>query len=129
MKTKKYLFLMFLAFVSVAFIACETEDAETCDGEDIAEDFCPNLDISIIATFCTDGVNKSYYTYSGENYYCDGVDANTCNTALQNIGKQIIIDHPDCITKKSGGVNLVYIKLNKMAENLLTEVRNKSLCK
>jgi len=127
MKTKHYFFLFAMA-LAVMFTACdETTEPESCDGEDIAEDLgCPT-DVSIIATFCSDGVNDSYYTYNGEDYMCKGVGASTCDSALLQIGIQVILDNPECSDKKSAELPS-NIKLSKMAEALLTEVRSKSLC-
>lgn len=126
MKTKRY-FLWIMMALSVLIVSCEKDDdAETCDSEDFAEDFgCP-VDVNAVASFCTDGVNDSYYTYNGTNYMCTGVDASTCESALSQI--ESILIKAGCSTKKSGEVNPGVIKLSQMAEQLLNEVRNESLC-
>ncbi len=125
MKTKKFLYLIMMV-LAVFAISCDDEAEESCNKEDLAEDFgCP-VDVDAIATFCSDGVNDSYYTYSGTDYYCDGVDAETCDAAIQQVGIALI--KAGCGTKKSVNIEVASIKLSKMAEELLNEVRNKSLC-
>lgn len=125
MKTKKY-FLWIMMILAVAVISCEKDEEESCDSENLSEDFgCP-VDIDAIATFCSDGVNDSYYTYNGNDYQCTGVDAATCDDALTQIGIALI--EAGCSSKKSGSVDAGLIKLNSMAERLLEEVRSNSLC-
>lgn len=110
-----------------AVISCDKEeDKETCDSEDLAADFnCP-VDVDAIATFCSDGVTNSYYTYNGNDYMCTGVDVSTCDDALNSIGAALL--EAGCGTKKSGSMDAVKIKLSSMAENLLEEVRTQSVC-
>jgi len=127
MKTKRYFFLVMMIF-AVAFVSCdEDEDDETCDSENLSEDFnCP-VDVDAIATFCSDGVSNSYYTYAGSDYQCTGVEAATCDQALTDIGIALI--EAGCGTKKkSGAYDAGMIKLSAMAENLLDEVRTNSVC-
>lgn len=126
MKTKRYFLWIIMAF-SVLIVSCEeTKDAETCDSEDFAEDFgCP-VDVDAVASFCTDGVNNSYYTYNGTNYMCTGVDASTCESALSQI--ELILINAGCSTKKSSEISQGKVKLSQMAEQLLDEVRNESIC-
>lgn len=126
MKTKNYLFI-FLMLIGALLVSCEEEDAESCDSEDMSEDFnCPT-DVSTIATFCSDGVNNSYYTYAGTDYQCTGVEASTCMGALDAIG--IALLEADCTTAKKSGsvVAVVNVKLSVLAEDLLKEVRSKSI--
>jgi len=127
MKTKWYFLWMMMA-LSVLIVSCEEkEDAETCDSEDFAADFgCPT-DVNAIASFCTDGLNDSYYTYNGTNYMCTGVDVSTCDSALHQI-ELLLIDAGCSTKKKSGGVSPGIVKMSQMAQNLLDEVRNESLC-
>lgn len=127
MKKSNFLYMLFAIFISVSLISCEELVSETCDSEDFGEDICP-ADVSVIATFCTDGVSNSYYTYGGDTYECTGVDASTCDDALLAIGIKIIEDNPTCSTKKSGELASVDYKLTQLAESLLSEVRAKSLC-
>jgi len=127
MKTKRYFLWMMMA-LSVMIVSCEEkEDAETCDSEDFADDFgCP-VDINAIAAFCADGVNNSYYTFEGTNYMCTGVDASTCDSALHQI--ELILINAGCSTKKkSGEISPGVVKMTQMAEKLLNEVRNESVC-
>lgn len=125
MKTKRYLFLIMMLIAALGISCNEDDDEETCDSEDLAEDFgCP-VDIDAIATFCSDGVNNSYYTYSGNDYLCTGVDAETCDEALNQIGIALI--EAGCSSKKSGS-EAGFAKLTSMAESLLKEVRMESLC-
>jgi hypothetical protein len=126
MKTKKF-FIWVMMILAVAVISCDDDDGddESCDSENLAEDFnCP-VDVDAIATFCSDGVNDSYYIYAGTNYMCTGVDVSTCDDALNQIGAALL--EAGCGAKKSGSVDAAKIKLSKMAENLLEEVRTKSI--
>ncbi len=127
MKTKKYLWMLMMV-LAVFAVSCEKDDdpIETCDGEDLADDFnCPT-DIDAIATFCSDGENASYYTYAGTDYYCTGVEASTCDGAVTQVGLALI--EAGCgDKKKSGSLESGKIKLTQMAENLLAEVRSGSL--
>jgi len=127
MKTKNYFYLIAMVIGSI-LISCEgVEDLESCDGEDLADTFCEQLDIDLIATFCSDGVNNSYYTYNGVDYQCDGIEASSCESALSNITAQMQKDEPDCFAKKkSTDFESANKKISIMAENLLLEVRNKS---
>ncbi len=126
MKTQKLFFLIMMV-LSVAFVSCDKDDdKETCDSEDLADDFgCPT-DVDALATFCSDGVNASYYTFNGTNYMCTGVDVSTCDNALNQIGALLI--EAGCGTKKSGSIEKGMIELSAMAERLLSEVRTESLC-
>lgn len=126
MKTKKY-FLWIMMILAVAVISCDKdEDEESCDSENLSEDFgCP-VDVDAVATFCSDGVSNSYYTYNGNDYQCTGVEPATCDEALIQIGVALI--EAGCSSKKSGSVDAGLIKLSSMAERLLEEVRSKSLC-
>lgn len=118
-----------LMALAISFTSCgDTDPEESCDGEDIAEDLgCP-VDVSIVATFCSDGETNSYYTYDGNNYDCTGVEASTCDDAIAAIGVQVLIDNPDCVTKKSADYDAGKAKLSALAQNLLNEVRLQSLC-
>lgn len=129
MKTKKYLLFMLMALVSVAFVSCTEDDPEeTCDSDEITDAYnCPT-DVEIYATFCADGETNSYYTYDGVDYPCTSIDASACSKALDDIGLQLLEDHPECFTKKSGDTELAYLKLSNLAEGVLAEVRSKSLC-
>ena len=113
--------------LAVAFVSCEKdEDKETCDSQDLADDFnCP-VSVDAIATFCSDGVNNSYYTYAGTDYMCTGVDATTCDNALSQIEDALI--EVGCGTKKNGVEGGIKVELTAMAENLLEEVRTQSVC-
>ena len=127
MKTKKYLWMLMMVLAVVAVSCDKDEDpTETCDSEDLAEDFnCP-VDIDAIATFCADGVNKSYYTYAGTDYYCTGVESATCDGARDEVGYALI--EAGCgDKKKSGSIENGKIKLSQLAENLLAQVRSESL--
>jgi hypothetical protein len=127
MKAKRYFMLAMMIF-AVAFVSCEKdEDDETCDSENLSEDFnCP-IDVDAIATFCSDGVSNSYYTFAGNDYQCTGVDAATCDEALNQIGVALL--EAGCGSKKkSGAYDAGMIKLSAMAENLLEEVRTNSVC-
>ncbi|MFO7843920.1 MAG: hypothetical protein R6V16_08930 [Bacteroidales bacterium] len=126
MKTKRFL-TWIMMFFAVAIIACDKEeDAETCDSEDLTEDFSCPVDVNAIASFCSDGVNNSYYTFNGVDYQCDGVSASTCDDALNDIGVALLEE--GCSAKKSGSMSSLKIKLSAMAENLLEEVRTQSVC-
>ncbi len=116
--------MMVLAAIAVS---CDKdEDTETCDSEDLAEDFSCPVDVDAIATFCTDGVSDSYYTYNGNDYMCTGVEASTCDNALIQLGVALI--EAGCGTKKnSESFDSGLIELSQMAENLLAEVRAESL--
>ena len=122
MKAKKYVYLMAM-ILAFGFVSCETDPGESCDGEDLQEDF--KCDFEVIATFCSDGVNNSYYTYNGNDYYCTGVDANTCDEALASIGTALA--EAGCGSSKSGSIDAGKLKLTELAENLLEEVRTQSL--
>lgn len=125
MKTTRYFFMLAFA-VSFTFVSCETENTESCDAENLADDFnCPT-NVDAVATFCSDGVNNSYYTFGGTDYQCTGVEASTCDAAVQAIGAKLI--ESGCSGKKSGSIGDASIKLSVMAEKLLEEVRTKSLC-
>jgi len=126
MKTFRLFFWIMMVF-SIALVSCEKdEDDETCDSEDLAEDFgCP-VDVDAIATFCADGVNASYYTYNGSDYMCTGVDVSTCDDALNQIGTALL--EAGCGSKKSGSIEKGKIELSAMAQQLISEVRTQSLC-
>lgn len=111
--------------LAFGFVSCETEPGESCDGEDISGDLSCPANVDAVATFCTDGVNKSYYTYGGNDYYCTGSDASTCEDALAAIGTALI--EAGCSGKKSGSIEAAQLKLSALAENLLQEVRTQSL--
>lgn len=120
--------MLAMMIFAVAFVSCEKdEDDETCDSENLSEDFnCP-IDVDAIATFCSDGVSNSYYTFAGNDYQCTGVDAATCDEALNQIGVALL--EAGCGSKKkSGAYDAGMIKLSAMAENLLEEVRTNSVC-
>lgn len=124
MKLKNKLFIVLIAFAP-AFIACETTPEESCDSENFSDDFgCP-VSVDAVATFCSDGVNKSYYSFRGSNYYCNSVAANTCDAANDKIAKILIND--GCSTKKMGYIT-IDSQLSDMANELLNEVRLKSVC-
>ena len=128
MKTQKYLFWIMMVF-AILVVSCDKDedDKETCDSEDFSEDFgCP-IDVDAIATFCSDGVNNSYYIYNDTNYVCSGVEASTCDEAINQIG--ILLIAQGCGTKKkSGSIEAGMIELSAMAERLLDEVRTNSVC-
>lgn len=126
MKTQRLFFLIMMV-LSIAMVSCDKdEDKETCDSEDLSEDFgCP-VEVDAIATFCSDGVNDSYYTFDGNDYMCTGVDVSTCDDALNQIGAALI--EAGCGSKKSGSIEEGMIELSAMAERLLSEVRTESLC-
>ena len=127
MKTKKY--LIWVMMILAAFIiSCDNEDdaVESCDSEDVSEDLSCPTDVNTIASFCSDGESDSYYVFNGTNYYCEGVDVETCDSALYDIG--IALLEAGCGDKKSAGIKNVKIKLSEMAEKLLEEVRTESVC-
>ena len=128
METRKYLFWIMMVF-AILVVSCDKDDEddkESCDSEDFSEDFgCP-VDVDAIATFCSDGTNNSYYIYNDTNYVCSGVEASTCDEAINQIG--ILLIEQGCGTKKSGNIDAGLIELSAMAERLLIEVRTKSIC-
>ena len=130
MKKQKYLFLLIMA-VAFSFASCdkdEDEKKETCDKEDLAADFgCPT-NIDAVATFCTDGENKSYYSFRGKKYYCTGVDANTCEDARGKIGTILSTDGCSSKIKNPTGIANGEAKLSEMAERLLDKVRENAIC-
>ncbi|NJO89652.1 MAG: hypothetical protein HC831_12430 [Chloroflexia bacterium] len=72
--------IVFVALISGLLLSCkDKEPEESCNQTDIGE-LCTQLDIEILATFCSDGESNSYYTYNDKKYVCDGVDANTCKS-------------------------------------------------
>lgn len=124
MKTRNYLFVALMGLLSLSLLsACgDKESKESCKGEDLGEDFgCP-VNVNAVATFCSDGVNNSYYTYDGEKYSCAGVESNTCDAALAAIG--VKLTEKGCATKQLD----IERELTKLAENLLLEVKSQSLC-
>ena len=127
MKAKRYFMLAMMIF-GVAFVSCEKdEDDETCDSENLSEDFICPVDVDAIATFCSDGVSNSYYTFAGNDYQCTGVAAATCDEALNQIGVALL--EAGCGSKKkSGAYDAGMIKLSAMAESLIDEVRTSSVC-
>jgi hypothetical protein len=126
MKTMKYLWMLLMVLAVVVVSCDDDEPTESCDSSDFADDFnCP-VDVDAVATFCSDGVNKAYYTYAGADYYCTGVDASTCDDAINEVGIALI--EAGCGTKKkSASFENGKIKLSQLAENLLAEVRAGSL--
>ncbi len=125
MKTFKYLMPAFIA-VLVYFTSCTPADTNSCDSENLSSDFnCPT-NVDAVATFCSDGVNNSYYTYNGDKYECTGIEASTCDSAINAIGVKLI--EAGCGSKKSASLDAMNIKLSAMAERLLLEAKNKSLC-
>ncbi|MDA3890861.1 MAG: hypothetical protein PF517_04265 [Salinivirgaceae bacterium] len=123
MKVRRILFPVLMA-MAVSFSSCGEDDPEeSCDGENIGEEMCSN-DFSAVATFCTDGENNSYYTYGGDKFECDGVDANTCADALDAVAVKMI--EAGCETGKSAEIK-AQAKITKMAENLLVKVRQESI--
>lgn len=120
---KKYFFLILTAF-AFTFSSCDKKVEESCDGENMKDDFNCNFDVMV--TFCSDGENKSYYTYDGNKYECTGSAASTCDAALQQLSAAFIAKGCDGLSK-SGKVDLVNIRLTEMAEKLLMEVRSESL--
>lgn len=126
MKTKRYLFWIMMILAVMVVSCSEEEDGESCDSEDVSEDFnCP-ADVDAIVAFCSDGVNNSYYVFNGTNYTCTGVDVSTCDEALNQIG--VVLLDVGCSSKKSGKIEAGLINLTIMAENLLEEVRTNSVC-
>jgi hypothetical protein len=123
--------VVFAVLVSGLLSTCgDPEPEESCDGVDLGDQYCSQLDIEIIATFCSDGENNSYYAYNNKNYTCDGVAASTCGDALDDIAAQIRTDNPGC-SKKNTKENMAAIKtkLSETAEKLLRDVRLKSMDK
>jgi len=128
MKKISYIGLFALLFATVLLSCKEPEPEESCDGNDLADDYCDQLDIDLVATFCSDGTNNSYYTYKGVKYECEGTESSTCDTALALITTQMKLDQPDCFAKKSrNDYETVKTKINERAEKLLMEVRLKNL--
>lgn len=122
---KKNWFLVALTAVALVFTQCDTVVDDTCDNYDAGTELCTN-DFSAIATFCSDGINNSYYTYNGKDYECTGVEASTCDAALQSLAADLIA--AGCETaKKSADVQTIKVKLTGFAEHLLEEVRTQSL--
>ena len=126
MKNKNFLFPVLMAF-AVSFTACEAISDESCDGLDLAEDdlTCPS-DVDAVATFCSDGVSNSYYTYGGGKYECTGIEASTCDNAIRTISNKLIGEGCSSAKKSS---SIIEVKLSSMAENLLIKVKSESLCK
>lgn len=124
MKAKKYVYLLAM-ILTFGLVSCETDPGESCDGEDLSSDFSCPTNVDAVATFCSDGVSNSYYTYGGNDYYCTGVDASTCDDAIAAIGTALI--EAGCSGKKSGSIDAAQLKLSELAENLLEEVRTQSL--
>lgn len=126
MKTKRYLFLIMMVISALVVSCADEKDPDSCDSEDLSADFgCP-VNVDAIATFCSDGVSNSYYTYNGTDYQCTGVEAATCDAALDQIGAALI--EAGCGAKKSGKIDAGLIELSAMAERLLDEVRCQSIC-
>jgi len=123
---KKNLFVLLAFAFGLTFVSCGDVDTESCDSEDVSGDYSCPTDVNAVATFCSDGVNNSYYTYNGTKYECSGVEASTCDAALEKISAALIAD--GCSTKKSGSVEIANYKLSAMAEDLISQVRSKSLC-
>ena len=122
---KKYLFLMMATVVAMIF-SCTTTDPESCDNFDFGQDFsCPD-NVETNASFCSDGINKSYYDYNGNKYFCDGVEPTTCDSALNKIS--LILLENGCSQKKSGSLKSMQIRLSEKAEQLLIEVKSEALC-
>jgi hypothetical protein len=119
MKAKNYL-LTGLVMAGLLFTACESVLDESCSSENFKDDF--NCSFDAIATFCSDGTSKAYYTYNGKKYECSGTDAGSCSTAIENLGKDLA--QKGCGASKSGTIEA---KLSAMAEQLLSEVRYNSL--
>ena len=122
---KKYLFLM-MAAAGAMIVSCTTTDPESCDSTDFGPDFnCPTT-VDAVATFCSDGVNNSYYTYGGKKYECTGIEASTCTAATDSIATILI--SKGCSGKKSGSLKSMQTELSDFAEQLLLEVKSESLC-
>lgn len=121
--------IVFAVFISGLLFTCgDPETKESCDANDLADDFCSQLNIDLVATFCSDGVSNSYYTYDGKTYTCTGVDASTCTKALADITAQMKIDQPNCFVKSTPEkLTAVKTKLSKTAEKLLRDVRLNSM--
>ncbi len=124
MNTKKYLLIALLSVFALSFNSCEEEDPEeSCaKGANMQEDW--KCEVPVYPTFCSDGVNNSYYQYDGKKYVCDGVDASSCTKALDEIAE-------DLKSKGDCGKAKIYIEedLDVMATKLLEEVKINSLCK
>lgn len=126
MKLKKYLFVSLVA-CSAIFSSCgEKTPEESCKKNDLGKEFCKATKMEAVATFCSDGVNKSYYTYNGEKFECTGVDASTCSAALATISAKIL-ETEGCVTKSNEGIGLDVV-LTKLAQEVLLEVKSESLC-
>lgn len=122
---------VFAIFSASLLLSCtEPEPAESCDGNDLADDFCSELNIDLIATFCSDGVSNSYYTYNGETFECEGIEASTCDTAIANMTAKMKLNEPNCFAKSSTeSLKAAKTKLSNTAEKLLNDVRLNSLNK
>jgi len=130
MKKITYIALLAILFSGLIISCGEKDPEESCDGNDLADDFCSQLDIDLIATFCSDGESNSYYTYNGVNYTCEGVEASTCTKALADITAQMRTDQPDCFAKSTEeNYAAANTKLSKTAEKLLIDVRLNSMDK
>ncbi len=124
--------VVFAVLVSGLLFTCgDPESKESCDANDLADQYCSQLDIDLIATFCSDGENNSYYTYDGDKYPCDGVESSTCTAARTAMIAKMKENEPTCITKKSSKENYTAAKtkLSKTAEKLLRNVRLNSMNK
>ncbi len=123
--------VVFAVLVSGLLFTCgDPEPEESCDGNDLADDFCSQLDIDLIATFCSDGENNSYWTYNGETYTCDGVAASTCDDARSAMTEKMRTDQPTCFAKSTEeDFAAAKTKLSKTAEKLLRDVRLNSMDK
>lgn len=118
--------VLFAVLISGLSFSCggDDEPEESCDGNDLADEFCSQLDIDLIATFCSDGKSNSYYTYNGEKYTCTGVEASTCADALTAITAKMRTDQPDCFAKSTEeNEAAAKIILSETAKNLLLNVR------
>ncbi len=130
MKKITYITLFAVLITSLSLSCLEPEPEESCDGNDLADDFCEQLDIDLIATFCSDGEANSYYIYNGETYECDGVESSTCDTALDDITAQMRVDEPECFAKSGKeSFKAAKTRLSNTAEKLLMDVRLNSLNK
>ena len=128
MKKTTYITLFAVLITSLVLSCTEADPEESCDGNDLADDFCEQLDIDLIVTFCSDGESNSYYTYNGETYTCEGIDQSTCDTALKNISDQMRLDQPDCFVKSTPeNFKAAKTKLSNTAEKLLMDVRLNSI--
>ena len=110
--------------LAVSFTACDEPVEESCDGEDLSEDLSCPTDVDAVATFCSDGINTSYYTYGGGKYECTGVEASTCDKAISDISTKLIEE--GCAGKKTASIGQE--KLSSLAERLLIQVKIESLC-